>query len=566
MEQPNLVKVLDVCKVAPMSHSPNSAAQTSLPLTFFDVFWLRFRPSQRLFFYEFPVPKTTLTNTILPKLKDSLSVTLQHYLPLAGNLTWPQDSGKPIVQYNEGDALSLTVGESEANFYHLSGNGFREAEKFHHLVPSLLASETRAPVMALQVTLFPNAGFSIGYAAHHAVFDGKSITMFMHSWASICRRISDSSLTPELTPFYDRTIVNDPSDIEKAYINGWLAHNGPNNRSLKIWDSKATPDAMLGTFQLTQANIESIKKWVKAKWQEKPAFHPSTFAITSAYTWVCLIKTRKLTTEKVHLFISVDCRARLEPPIPPTYFGNCITGCIIDAHTNKLMEEDGVALAARAIVEAIAGLEDGVLKGAKELIPNLLSIQKEGGLLISIASSPRFEVYEIDFGWRGPKKVEIVSREKSGAISLSDSRDGNGGVEIGIVLKKHETEAFASLFAHGLKYHQVHERCIIDADTNKLMEKDGFALAARAIVEAIAGLDDGVLEGAKELIPNLLSIQKEGGLLISISSSPRFEVHEIDFGWRGPTKVEIVSRENSGPICLYLCQIPKMAMVGLRLG
>ncbi|KAE9455735.1 hypothetical protein C3L33_12366, partial [Rhododendron williamsianum] len=261
--------------------------------------------------------------------------------------------------------------------------------------------------------------------------------MFMHSWASICRRGGDSTLTPELTPFYDRTIVNDPFDIEKSYIHGWLAHEGPNNRSLEIWDSKAQEDAMLGTFKLTQANIESMKKWVEAKWQEKhlekPTFHPSTFAVTSAYAWVCLIKTRKLTTKNVHLYISVDCRARLEPPIPSTYFGNCITGCVIGVDTNKLMQEDGVAIAARAIVEA-----------------------KEGGFLVSVASSPRFEVYKIDFGWGIPKKVEMLI-ENSGALSLSDSRDGNGGVEIGVVLMKNETEAFASMFTSGLKQHQMHQ-------------------------------------------------------------------------------------------------------------
>ncbi|KAH7845493.1 hypothetical protein Vadar_002863 [Vaccinium darrowii] len=457
MAQSNPVKVFDVCRVVPMMNSPNSAAQTSLPLTFFDVLWLRFPPTQRLFFYECPYPKETLTDTILPKLKHSLSVTLQHYLPLAGNLTWPPDSGKPIIQYNEGDAVSLTVAESEANFSKLSGNSFREAETIHHFLPFLLASKTRVPVLALQVTLFPNAGFSIGYAAHHAVFDGKSIAMFMHSWAFVCRCGGDSTLMPELTPTYDRTIVKDPSDLENAYLNGSLAFDGSNEKSLKFWDLKAPAEVMLGTFHLTQANIESIKKWVEAKWKEKhtkkAAFSPSTFAITSAYTWVCLVKTRKLMTEKVHLAISVDCRVRLEPPIPSTYFGNCVTARFIDADTNKVMEEDGVAIAATAIGEAIGSLDDGVLKGAEELIPNLLSRQGDG--FFSIAGSPRLEFYRTDFGWGRPSKVEMVSISKTGAFYLSDSRDGNGGVEIGVVLKKHETEAFASVFAGGLEYHQV---------------------------------------------------------------------------------------------------------------
>ncbi|KAF7129713.1 hypothetical protein RHSIM_Rhsim10G0051000 [Rhododendron simsii] len=464
MAQPNSAKVLDVCRVAPAPRSPSSAAQTPLPLTFFDIFWLRFPPLLPLFFYESPHPKATLLDTILPKLKHSLSFTLQHYLPLAGNLTWPPDSPKPIIQYNEGDAVSLTIAESEANLYHLSGNGFREAERFHHLVPCLLASETRAPVMALQVTLFPNAGFSIGIAAHHAVFDGKSGAMFIHSWASICRLGEGSTLTPELTPFYDRTVVSDPSDqIEKAYLNGWLAHNGPNNRSLEIWDLKAPPDVMFGTFQMTQANMESIKKCVKAKLQEKKhrenkpaALHQSTFVTASAYTWVCLIKTRKLPTENVQLAISVDCRARLEPPVPSTYFGNCITGCIVHADTNELMGEDGVAIAVRAIGEAIGRLDDGVLKGAEGLITNLLSPRKKEGVF-GIAGSPRFELSKTDFGWGRPRKVEMVQIEKGGAFTLSNSREGNGGFEIGVALKKHETEAFASMFASGLEYHQVHD-------------------------------------------------------------------------------------------------------------
>ncbi|KAF5961480.1 hypothetical protein HYC85_002689 [Camellia sinensis] len=73
--------------------------------------------------------------------------------------------------------------------------------------------------------------------------------------------------------------------------------------------------------------------------------------------------------------------------------------------------------------------------------------------LFSIAGSPRLEIYNIDFGWGRPRKVEVTSIDKSGAFSLADSRDGNGGLQIGIVLNKHEIEAFASLFASGLDTH-----------------------------------------------------------------------------------------------------------------
>lgn len=40
--------------------------------------------------------------------------------------------------------------------------------------------------------------------------------------------------------------------------------------------------------------------------------------------------------------------------------------------------------------------------------------------------SPKFEVYSTNFGCGKPKKVEMVSIDRIGAISISDSRNGDG--------------------------------------------------------------------------------------------------------------------------------------------
>ncbi|AES77682.1 anthocyanidin 3-O-glucoside-6-O-malonyltransferase, putative [Medicago truncatula] len=53
-------------------------SETSLPLTFFDILWLRLPPVQRIFFYEFPHQTSLFFNTLLPKLNQSLSLTLSH--------------------------------------------------------------------------------------------------------------------------------------------------------------------------------------------------------------------------------------------------------------------------------------------------------------------------------------------------------------------------------------------------------------------------------------------------------------------------------------------------------
>ncbi|XP_057492013.1 anthocyanin 5-aromatic acyltransferase-like [Actinidia eriantha] len=458
MAQPNPVKVLEVCRVAPPPLSPDSTAPKSLPLTFFDMLLLKFPPTQRLYFYETSHPTTTFLEVVVPKLKHSLSLTLQQYIPLAGNVTLTPDFSKLIIEYVEGDTVSLTVAESEVDFYCLSGDNFREAKNFNPFLPCLVGSETRLPVLALQVTLFPNVGFSIGYAVHHGVLDGKTTTMFMHSWAFICTRGEDSTLTPGLTPLYDRTLIVDPYDFETTFSKFWLGEDGPGNKSLTLWDMKAPLDSMLGTFLLSKDHIENIKTWVRFQWEkkqlEKPSFHLSSFAITTAYTWFCLIKARQIRTEKVYLGINVDCRGRLKPPAPPNYFGNCITSVIVDVDSDELIGEDGVATAAKAISEAIERLKDGVLEGKRDLIAKYKAIPP--GRLIGIAGSPHFDFYKTNFGWGRPRKVETTSIDKTGSFSLSDSRDGSSWVEIGIVLRKHESEAFASVFASGLHKTSTH--------------------------------------------------------------------------------------------------------------
>jgi len=88
------LKVHKVLSIAP----PSETFPTTFPFTFFDSLWLRIPPVERLFFYEVPnVSTTSFFDSILPNLKHSLELTLQHFLLLVGNIKWPQDSSHPII-------------------------------------------------------------------------------------------------------------------------------------------------------------------------------------------------------------------------------------------------------------------------------------------------------------------------------------------------------------------------------------------------------------------------------------------------------------------------------------
>ncbi|KAF8388336.1 hypothetical protein HHK36_027002 [Tetracentron sinense] len=447
MAPPNTITVLEHCRVA---LPPDSVTQTSLPLTFFDLRWLRLPPVQTVFFYDYPHSKTHFIDSFLPKLKHSLSLTLQHFYPLAGNLIWPPESENPFILSVTGDSVSFTIAESNTDFYHLSGNHARNVTESHPLVPHLPISDTVASVLALQVTVFSNGGFCIGITMHHGVLDGQSSAMFFKSWASICRS-GDSSLSPELVPFYDRSLIkDDPEGLEKVYSRPTESKTEFNNnrRSLVVMDCKAPPNSVRSTFELSRADIERLRKRVL---EQTPLLHVSTFVLTCAYTWVCLVRAdlKNLRKKRICFVFAVDCRTRLDPPVPITYFGNCISCCMVHAKTCDVKGEDGLGIAVEEFYKVIRGLDNGVLIGMEKEIPADPSEEREAPF--GIAWSNRFRVYETDFGCGRPRKVEMISIDKSGAMSLLESRDGSGGVEIGLVLNKQEMEAFASMFVNGLK-------------------------------------------------------------------------------------------------------------------
>ncbi|XP_061365987.1 phenolic glucoside malonyltransferase 2-like [Gastrolobium bilobum] len=448
--------IVEVLRVAPASGSENLPTQTLLlPLTFFDLLWLRLPPVERVFFYEFPHPTTLFFNTLLPKLKRSLSLALGYFFPLAGHLTWPLDSNKPIIKYNTGDTVSLTVAESDADFNYLAGSNLCEATQSHHLVPHLIISHEQATVLALQVTLFPNSGFSIGITSHHAVLDGKTSTSFIKSWAYLCSRLGESEsesespfcLPPELSPFYDREMIKDNNEIEAKYVSNWLKQGGPNNRSFMVWDLQLPEEAIRGLFQLSRSDIEKLKQSVVSK--QKGNLHLSTFVLSIAYAWVCRVKAEEIQNRRVIMALNIDCRSRLEPPLPPTYFGNCIGARLTVCETRELLGEDGLIVAVEALSAALGTLKDGVLSGAENWSSWLIDGFATDVKTIGAAGSPKFDVYNCDFGWGRPKKVEMASIDRTGAFCLSDSKNGDG-VEISLVSKKEAMEAFASLFVKGL--------------------------------------------------------------------------------------------------------------------
>ncbi|KAK7340653.1 hypothetical protein VNO77_21362 [Canavalia gladiata] len=465
----NNLKIHDHCTVA-----PPSATQSSLPLTFFDLFWLRFHPVERIFFYSLHASQSHPSyffDKLVTKLKTSLSHTLQHFPLLAGKIVWPSDFENPIIQYIPGDAVSLILAHSDADFEDMLSDSPHETTKSRSLVPHLESSDSHASIMSLQITLFPNRGFSIGVSTHHAVLDGKSSTLFIKAWASLCKTNDESpSLVPKLEPFFDRKVIKDPTDLGIDHIHNlseMLSKSFPqensDGRCLKILPFQPRlEDTVRATFVLAREDLETIKKRVLSKWDvfkgtesSKPTTL-SSFVLTSAHTVVCIAKATQgvhREKQKFTFTFTFDCRARLEPPIPENFCGNCVWGRMVDTEPLDFIKEEGLVVVAKSIHHKIKMVKkEGVFHGTENMLSKYMALAKDGVQIVSVAGSNRFGVYGIDFGWGKPAKVEIMSVDRGLTIGLAESRDGKGGVEVGLVLNKHVMNLFSHLFHQGLRH------------------------------------------------------------------------------------------------------------------
>ncbi|KAL0855359.1 hypothetical protein Bca101_060512 [Brassica carinata] len=454
-----LLNVIENVQVSPATKSSDDSVNSSftLPLTFFELRWIKFHAiNQRVIFYK--LTDQSFHSLILPNLKLSLSLVLRYYLPVAGRLTWdPQNPKKPCIAVSKHDTVSLTVAETDADFSLLSGDGPRPATDLHPLAPELTVSDDSATVLSLQITLFPNHGFCIGVASHHSVFDGTTSTMFLKSWAHICRlqehhgnNFTEFPLLPEdLTPSFDRTIINLPSGLESKMLS-YLSMDRDHFRTLKPPPiDEISTDVVRVSLDLTLEDIEQLRERVKN--HSSRSHHLSTFVIAYAYAWTCLVKARGGNANRPTLFCyTADFRSRLDPQLPATCFGSFVfpTGWFLyEART--FLKEDGFVKAAEILSDSVKGVGS---RGIESFFEDFVKAKKEiktGVQFGSVAGSTRLGIYGLDFGWGRPVQTEVVHIDRNEAFSMSERRDESGGVEIGLCLKKREMDTFLSLFKDG---------------------------------------------------------------------------------------------------------------------
>ncbi|RDX70400.1 putative acetyltransferase, partial [Mucuna pruriens] len=393
---------------------------------------------------------TLPSHALIPHLTNALSRTLSLFPPFAGRLKTDadgyvyiacNDAGVDFIHATAAD-ISVTDLLSPPDVHPV----FKQLFPFHHKI----SHEAHfSPIMAFQVTELAGGVF-IGCAVCHAVTDGASFWNFFNTFAEFSRgatstcpsRLPDfrreSILTSKVVlrlpeeikvafnvdePFRERIFSFSRETIQKlkATVNNRLTW--PENVDAVEMVAKLSSDTQLKT--VTQGVTDETTEI-------------SSFQSLCALMWCCVTRARNLERSKVTTFrMAVNIRRRLEPKLGDCYFGNAIQSIATCAAVGDVASKD-LRWCAEQLNKSVKAYDSAMVRRAVEnweREPKCFELGNHDGATLQMGSSPRFPMYDNDFGWGRPLAVRSGGANKfDGKMSAFPGRNGGGAVDLEVIL------------------------------------------------------------------------------------------------------------------------------------
>ncbi|KAJ8764050.1 hypothetical protein K2173_004941 [Erythroxylum novogranatense] len=399
-------------------------------------------------------------------LKHSLSQTLTHFPPLAGRLTTDSD-GYVYINCNDKGVDFIHASATHLHVYDILSPTHVPAcvKSFFALDRTVSYSGHYTPVMAVQVTEIAD-GLFIGCAVNHAVIDGTSFWNFFNTFAEFSRGINKISRQPSFSRhsvLISQAVLKVPMGGPKLTFN----ENEPLSERIfsfsresilklksRVNSRKVTDNTISDAVELLgkQSNdtdyftngkaatiLEKLYKTAVSKPQESETVPEiSSFQSLCALLWQAVTRARKLNPSTTTTFrMAVNCRNRLNPKLDPLYFGNAIQSISTYASVSDVLCRD-LKWCAEQLNKNVVAHDDAAVRRVVEdweESPRCFPLGNYDGASITMGSSPRFPMYDTDFGWGRPLAVRSGAANKfDGKISAFPGQEGGGSVDLEVVL------------------------------------------------------------------------------------------------------------------------------------
>ncbi|KAI3974983.1 hypothetical protein MKX01_005094 [Papaver californicum] len=383
-------------------------------------------------------------------LKASLSLTLDHFFPLAGRLA--------IEKHEDDNTISVYINcNSEGvEFIHATADISVEDIVSPTYVPQSLIDLLFSlngvpnyegqlhPLISVQVTELRDGAIFIGCSANHSVCDGTSFWHFINSWSGIARSSDNHASFPP--PVFERYFIKE-TDFPIR-----LPFSSP-DKLPAVRDTTTTEVSPLEglverCFRFTKINIAALKEKVNLEIisETKQNKVISSLQALLAHVWTAVVRCRSCLNDNYDVsrtlvvVLLMNTRTKVMPPFPETYFGNSILWGLATPKEGELLEK-GFGFLASLLKEVVnsqnfeksrsfieSWIEKPFILGSGDDIPGIFSN------MFMARSSQWFNMYGNDFGWGRPIAIKTGTNGKSYRITIVSPGPVEGSVDIEICL------------------------------------------------------------------------------------------------------------------------------------
>ncbi|KAF5749499.1 shikimate O-hydroxycinnamoyltransferase-like [Tripterygium wilfordii] len=376
-------------------------------------------------------------------LKESLSRVLVPFYPVAGRLGWDED-GRIEVKCNGEGVLFIEAETSCEIDDFVDFNAPTSQLKL--LVPSVDYSSmdiSSYPLLLLQVTFFKCGGVCLGVGFHRTLVDGTAALHFINTWSDMNRGLAVTA-----PPVFDHDLLRARVPPTPSF------HHNEFKHSPSIYTPKQTKQLHSTPLSTSIAILKITPDQLKTLKANAGSNNYSSYEVLAAHIWRCACQARGLPDDEVtSVFIPVDGRSRLNPPLPRGYSGNAICKARLSVLAREIQSGPLIETVKR-IRQTIKRMDDDYLRS----VIDYLEVQKDLNVVrvthgsnfkypnLHVVSWARLPIYDADFGWGRPVFMGPASIYFEGAAFILPSPINGGSLSLIIGLESEHIKLFEDYF------------------------------------------------------------------------------------------------------------------------
>ncbi|CAD6337410.1 unnamed protein product [Miscanthus lutarioriparius] len=379
-------------------------------------------------------------------VKGSLARALVAFYPLAGRFGVDGATGRVQVDCTGEGAVFMTA-RCDYALDELMREFVPCREMRDLLVPPTSAPNPPCALLFVQVTYLRCGGVVLALSMHHSVCDARGAAHFLETWASIARGDdvdANANANAPVRPCFDYRLLAARPGPARAVLYDHPEYKTEPEPAVVDACAGASDDYASAIIVMTKAQVGALKARCPGA---------STFRAVVALVWQCVCRARALPPEaETRLYSMIDMRSRLDPPLPPGYFGNAVVRTSVSATAGELVGNP-VGYAARCALAATSQGNDY----ARSLVDYLegvdaMNLPRSGisPAHLRAISWVGMSLYKADFGWGAPAFMGPALMYYSGFVYVMNAAGKEGALALVLSLEPETMPEFRKVFAEEL--------------------------------------------------------------------------------------------------------------------